>query len=788
MDISPSNLFIWGIILIGVILDAWLIWTLDRHFDRLGIPHDVRVRFRYIQAEFPKWLACKIRQALAPEIQQHLSALRSPTAILFFAAIPALLMVLQYWLNVRKLLPTMPWLGQKTVFVPEHFGWIVLAMVAALGLVANRPGVFSFETPTRFHLPKTSRLTALQWLAVGLIYLSLSGFLLIAAASLIAEHTPGWEMALVLSAFLLGWLLWDFSWPKWARRWHDHAAPGAAMLFGHLGLVAWLYNTYGRPERSWMLDALSLAALLGLLVFWRRIPGIYWIVSLALAAFTWQIDAWWFSTIGDEFNFYTYGREIIEQHDLAFVGLHLFNGQAVYGSHPYLSSLIQAGFMQLFGVHNFGWRFSNPYLSALAIGLVYLFFKAFMQRRVALLAAFCLACSHYLMTFGKIGYNNLQALFALGLVLWLAARVIQNGGVAAFAFLGAGVSFCFYVYPAALYLVPLPLLLLLLYAPPRSKVLLWRWAVMAGTFLVFIFPLLLQAGFWQSKLSGTFLNQPTLAENGVNGLSHFTSNLFYAFFSFLYLPNETHFVVASYLDPISAALFVIGLAVLIWHVRSRFGGFWLVSFAYLLFVVGASHDRTYPPTTRMFLLLPWLAVGTAVGLAWLLDQWRSEGRPAGLIRVGSVVLPGLVIAANLYIAYGLAYSRTERYQVLEALSLKVAQRAAQSPEPLTMAYLCGPNWGVGGIHYLQELYGVPVSPEQIARVVVTDGTLPADAQALLESPATLVIFGHDLRDGWISTLENELLALGKTSCDIKTSNGSTRFLLWFSGNRPYLCQ
>ena len=82
--------------------------------------------------------------------------------------------------------------------------------------------------------------------------------------------------------------------------------------------------------------------------------------------------------------------------------------------------------MKLFGSHNLGWHLSSLYLSAAAVGLFYLFFKTFVPRRVALVAAFFLAVSHYIMTFGKIGYNNLQALFAMSLALCAATWAIRT--------------------------------------------------------------------------------------------------------------------------------------------------------------------------------------------------------------------------------------------------------------------------------------------------------------------------------------------------------------------------
>ena len=132
------------------------------------------------------------------------------------------------------------------------------------------------------------------------------------------------------------------------------------------------------------------------------------------------------AVVGDEYIFFTDAKAIITPLRLSEVAAHLFDGTWTYGAHPYVSSLIQALSMLLLGRDNFGWRFSNIYLSAVSIGLFYLFFKGFFSRRVAILAALLLAASHYLMNFSKIGYNNLQALFIMSLVLWLSAQGVRS--------------------------------------------------------------------------------------------------------------------------------------------------------------------------------------------------------------------------------------------------------------------------------------------------------------------------------------------------------------------------
>jgi hypothetical protein len=187
----------------------------------------------------------------------------------------------------------------------------------------------------------------------------------------------------------------------------QNQGPLLAMLLAHVALVAFLANTFTTQQSVWVFNLLLILAAINLLRHYRQAGAVFWLISLALVLFTLYINGWWYSIVGDEFIFFDYACDIAQKQNWLTIGENLFRGDWAYGMHPYLSSLIQAVLVKLLGCNNFGWRFSSLYLSALAVGLFYLF-KTFVPRRVALVAALFLACSHYIMTFGKIGYNNLS--------------------------------------------------------------------------------------------------------------------------------------------------------------------------------------------------------------------------------------------------------------------------------------------------------------------------------------------------------------------------------------------
>src|SRR5207253_169536 len=120
---------------------------------------------------------------------------------------------------------------------------------------------------------------------------------------------------------------------------------------------------------------------------------------------------------------------------------------------------------------------------------------------------------HYIMSFGKIGYNNLQALFAMALALWASCWAIRSRRPIALVSAGMATAFCCYVYPAATYVIPLAVLVLLIYDPPVSKASIARLGIVLATMSLFIAPLLLQFQYWATKIAGTYLN-PARVEQG----------------------------------------------------------------------------------------------------------------------------------------------------------------------------------------------------------------------------------------------------------------------------------
>jgi hypothetical protein len=616
------------------------------------------------------------------------------------------------------------------------------------------------------------------------------GLVAIVLRILTLRSLPGWELVVALLAYAVGWALREISVQELLGVWREKQDLVLSVVLAHLALIALLAACTSRREMRWLPFFLFVLAALNLLRHRRLVHPVFWITSLALVLSTLELNRWWFSVVGDEYSFFQIAKRILEQESLSVIGSKLFLGVEVFGSHPYLSSLIQAVSMKVLGVDNFGWRFSSIYVSAVSIGLFYYFFRAFVSRSTALLACTFLAASHYLMNFSKIGYNNTQALLAVSLALAASVWAVRSKGPLAFALLGLAMGFCFYVYPAALYVLPITGLLLVFYAPPRSRPMAGCWVVLLVSVLLCIFPLFLQRAYWESKRAGTLLIDPVLAQNvGAAAIRH-AQALTYAAVSFVYVIDERHFVASSYVDPLSAALVIVGLSyILKLALKARTARFLLLSFSVLLVLLGATHGEVNPPTTRMFLLLPWWALFAAVGLTWVVEQIANVlgGRwhIAGFWGLAMVA----ILTLNLYQAYVLTPPRMERYQNEVTLYLRMVMQAQeQHSDPMpAFVFITDPGWSPEGIRdNLHPVY-FPDSPPELKSVVVTDANLPAEARALIADPNTLVVIKPWLTASWRSNLEDGLRALGKVPCDIKTLKGTTRFQLWHSGGWGTLC-
>ncbi|NTU74969.1 MAG: glycosyltransferase family 39 protein, partial [Anaerolineaceae bacterium] len=349
---------------------------------------------------------------------------------------PPIMVVLERWFNDPSIHDSMrnawcrtDWLCD--LYLPSYF---LLAIPFFLGVILiffafapAYPQIFSNSQTNDPSAPMPLKPGKRQIIVSDLLrVLALLGAGVLLYFGLTKERLPGAELLVVIALYILGQYLGFYPINNWRSVWRRMPVWLLPVILTVIALVLFLQSAYSQPDTLWLCAALLFLALIYLWKYRSQFSPVVWVMMLAMVLYSWQMDSWRFSVIGDDYSFFGYARDILNQQPLADNLKNLFLGQAVYNAHPYFSSLIQAFFMKILGITSFGWRFSSIFLAALSLVFFYQFFKRFLNTRIALVTVILLAASQYLMGFSKIGYNNLQALLVMSLVLWRAGVAVQT--------------------------------------------------------------------------------------------------------------------------------------------------------------------------------------------------------------------------------------------------------------------------------------------------------------------------------------------------------------------------
>ena len=732
----------------------------------------------------------------APSVEPSPSAaLRAPTplalfAILVLACLPSLLVFGDRWLGDQSVNDILMPLWHRLPFAslgpwPPSIMLIAPAALAVAFLVA-------FQTPWSLFEPLPLEVTAathspgplqrrVATLALGACAVAM---LMVLVSNAATGTRPGWDYAFLYLAFLAAWTLLVVPVGR-ARaavsaRWRGWAGPLAAHLLLVLTLFAFVQRSPSAP-------AVAVLAVSAHLFLWRTrrrtITPAFWLISLNLVLTSLHFSAWWFSTIGDEYAFYNFAVGLLARPDTASIGAQLYNPSGVYATHPGFSSLIQVASMAVFGPGLFGWRFSNLYLAALSLWPFYVFVEVIGGRRLAVLAGTLLAVSHYLMTFGKIGYNNLQALFAFSLSLAAATWFVRSRARLAAVAFGATLGMSFFVYPAAILTLPVALLFAAQHNPRRASR--GRWWIVAVALLATTLPILLQGGFWETKLAGTPWQDPSLLAGWTSAFRPILRNVSQASLSFLIATSESHFVAVGFVDVLTAVLVLLGFGTLLSWRNGRPRYLLLAGLAILLILVGAFHSYPSPPPTRMFLLLPWLAILGALGLRWLESAMRGLAVTERTVRRFNNGLLGLILITNLVQAYPLSRLRMAGlYQSPQVLLQREAGRLlAPGPARAHLLILAMPDSPLRESLVRQlSLHQVPFDDASM-----TEDNALAVRDEEIQDPRTLILIAPHVPDDLQMELETRLEAAGKRACRFRNSIGEIRLVVWAAAAEQYRC-
>lgn len=716
--------------------------------------------------------------------------------ILIAGAVPSYLVWRERWVEKIVYLESVSnfWWDNPVLSLiayPQYFLFIFIATLSTIILVLlwrENPRLMYSNVQVGTSKSNDSQDATQPKLGRYLLAAAMIAFDVSAIWMIVKHHIPSWDLLLALVLFLSALVLMERNRPSLQGylRAHGKFLLDAALLV--TALCAALYTAFGDPKPNAILYIVLCIAALNFLQHRKRTLMLFWVCIAALMALTWKINDWHYVVIGDEYSFFIEIHNILDKRTPSELIDTLFNGTFVYGTHPYLSSHIQNVFMKLFDNRNFGWRFSNPALVALSLPLYYYFFKAFVPRKFAILIVAMLGFSHYLLSFSKIGYNNLQAFFVMGAVLAAFIWAVRSMRPIAFCVTGLIMGLCCYVYPAALYAIPLPVIGFLIFMPPTNREAIKRWTWMLVSFALLFYPLVIQPKYWEAKVAGTFMY--TEAGNSLGAfLDNFLRNVLYSGYSYLYIPEQSHFVTTGYLDLLSSAFVLIGLVSLVKYVfqRNKPALFLLLSFLFMFLIVGATHGRNFPTTTRMFLLLPWFVLFAALGIRWVAETGQQLFRlPSQKVQT---VLTVSIVLLNLYHAYVMDVWNMPQYHTMAPMFVKIAREIdadLDAPEK-SYAFVGGPGWNTDGMVIVQGAYQVPDSPRQIIHLPVEENQLAAAAQALVSERDMVVIVRADMDPAIVTNVHAQLASWGKNMCEIRNERGTLQFYFWHS-ELDWVCQ
>ncbi len=333
---------------------------------------------------------------------------------------------------------------------------------------------------------------------------------------------------------------------------------------------------------------------------------------LALIYYSWNINSWKFSFVGDEWPFYIFAKEIVMKNFL--VNPFDFNG--VYSQNTTLSSIYQALFLQLFGFSNFAWRLSNIVLIIPITIFFYKWMKKSFNPEIALFSTILLQCSFYLANFFKVGKNMPQALALLIICSYYSVVCAKHPSKKNFFILGILLGFSFYIYIGPIFpLIIWPFLLPLLAGKTIKQAL-----RLSPFFILGYVSLLLPALLQLSSLGGPA--GKTIIHMEFTDNTQILKNIFHNFLLFYknydYLFNQ--FVAGPYLDVVTIIFALLGTFIVIFHLRKSKYLFLLLAYISACVIIGFTSPYAYAPTTRGIFFLPFGAAFAGIALFYALKK------------------------------------------------------------------------------------------------------------------------------------------------------------------------
>lgn len=528
---------------------------------------------------------------------------------------------------------------------------------------------------------------ALVALGIGGQFLLRSEYTVVGAAVLLSA---GALFSLLFWADRVTWTRDDGGPSAWTRGdWMALAAVAIAALLAAAGLI--LLDVHQPSAAFWRIYLVGLGALvcvpLGVVIMervrtagWGERATWHWLLAVVgVAAMTRMVglSGLPFGTWYDEAAAGLEALRIINE--AAYRPLYT---DGVNASGHYLYLIVAA--FELFGVRTESIRLISALAGVATVGAAYLAGRELFGRSIGLAFAFMLAVSRWSINFSRIGmYNALTPMFEL-LTIAFVARALRRNRLADYVLAGVslGLGFCFY---AAFQLFAVALALFLAYyavvhwRPPQR---LWiGLALMGLTALVVVAPVIVYAverpdSYFARVQNTSLLARTSPSERLPAAAENLRKHLL--MFNVQGDPNGRHNLPGEpMLDPMTAALFVFGIALAVARWRQPFSVLMLLWFALGLLGGVLSLDFEAPQSLRSIAALPAVYLLAALPLFVLNEEWGSGGGryypQAAMGLIALLLLPSA--------AYNLdTYFRRQAHDF-------ASWNAFSTPETLTAKYL-----------------------------------------------------------------------------------------------------
>jgi hypothetical protein len=323
---------------------------------------------------------------------------------------------------------------------------------------------------------------------------------------------------------------------------------------------------------------------------------------------SWNMTSWKYAFVGDEWPFFEFALHLSKEQ---FFFFDIFNLEGVYGYHPYLSSIWQAMFINIFGETNFAWRFSNTILLAPLTYFFYYWVEYKFNKSIALTSTILFIGSSYLQNYFKIGYNNSISLVFFILILFLAERFNKYLDLRSIVLFALSSAFSIYVYIGALFpVMMLPNLMSTLYSEIKSKKQILYIIVSCIIFIIISIPFIYSFSNYYNNVSGATFSREF--NNNEQIVINIARNFILAFINFDYFHN--HFFIGPYISPLLWTFLIIGFIKSIINIKKRENLLLIIQYIFVCLILGLTNPYAYSPFTRGIFLTPFLYIFIGIGI------------------------------------------------------------------------------------------------------------------------------------------------------------------------------